>query len=130
MSEIDGERALAEAFAEALGEDCEWKGCFQPPKTRGYCGKHYHAARTAGYFGGKDCAVWPCARVGVSRGYCSAHYQEARREGTLPAAEDNEHKQCPGDGEGDVCWGVVKARGLCNTHYVKWYRNKKKEGVA
>lgn len=127
MSEQDAARFLNDGFGGDLGEDCHASGCWDEARVRGYCSKHYQAARAEGKFGGTPCSEWPCEAVAVTRGYCSPHYHTARRDGTLPDAEDNKHKQCPGDGEGDVCWGVVKARGLCNTHYVKWYRNKKKE---
>lgn len=125
MSEEDGERALALAFPDRE-PDCKEEECWVKAKVKGYCSRHYQAARRKGKFGGAPCLEWPCEEVGVTRGLCSNHYYKARKEGGLGGV-DRDRKPCPGDGPGDVCWGAVKARGMCNSHYVKWYRAEKRK---
>lgn len=84
---------------------CSIDGCEKPPRSRGWCSRHYDRWRDHGDpLGGKPiqrrpngseapkCAVEECPDPARSRGYCAVHWSRMKRHGDArrvrPSAED------------------------------------------
>lgn len=102
---------------------CNVPGCTGYKLSRGVCRNHYWRFKEEGVIKGDTCSEEGCERGVTARGYCRQHYNQKLRSGSLERLEP-ESKLCPGDDPGDVCWGAVKARGLCSKHYMRARRKK------
>lgn len=100
-------------------EDCMVGYCDRASVVRGYCSKHYNAARARGEFG-KKCTELDCDKGAVGRGFCRTHYYEHKKAGTLPPLAE---KPTTCDVQG--CWSDAKVRGWCPKHYAA---NRRQEG--
>lgn len=53
---------------------CKNENCNEKSQSRGYCQKHYVAARAKGEFGFRECIVDTCSKNATSKGLCPSHY--------------------------------------------------------
>jgi hypothetical protein len=101
---------------------CRVSDCEIESVCKGFCKKHYTAARRAGDPALKQqppCTQEGCDLLAYSRGYCDNHYAIARRRGELEAAECVVAR----------CVGAVHAHGLCINHYLKQRRADKRRSL-
>lgn len=69
--------------------ECSVAGCTDPPRSRGWCAKHYErwrqhgdptaTLRTPNSESPSVCIVRGCGRPHLAKGYCTLHYNRARR---------------------------------------------------
>lgn len=86
---------------------CTTEDCNRPASIRGLCGRHYKHWRIAN---NPPCSVDGCDKQSVDGGMCRPHYakHKAVRDGACSIVN------CPST--------VIMARGMCNSHYKRWYR--------
>lgn len=76
---------------------------------RGWCKKHYNAARKQGRTGSNlQCGAAECRRVATAKGYCDSHRRAQLKE--------KPEIVCRFEG----CKKLSESRGLCNGHYKQW----------
>lgn len=97
-------------------QTCRVEGCGTPAKARGFCDRHYHAARREGAFSDLPrCSEEGCLGFAKARGLCDRHYALAKRTSGFGQPDCSE----PG------CDRGTYAKGLCEKHY-KRTRPKKR----
>lgn len=93
---------------------CIEEGCQNAGVLRGYCNRHYQAAKRNGTFGAVQCAELGCDRNATTRKLCAYHYDAHRKAGEYGTAT------CLGPG----CDRPGIARGMCASHYDQWSRGE------
>lgn len=100
-----------------MQETCSVKECEGPVRARGYCVKHYAAARRRGEFISKICSQDGCSGAVYGLGVCNRHYQGFRRANPTDAARKlAQERGCAVDG----CNRPWKSINYCHMHYERW----------
>lgn len=104
---------------------CSIDGCDNPPRARGWCGKHWTRWRTHGdpthTMRRTGCVVDGCERRHLARGYCSMHHERWLRTGDPLGIRPRRRgrAECAIDG----CDRQQHGRGWCALHYERWRAN-------
>jgi hypothetical protein len=107
------------AKATRTSEDCSIKGCGQPVKSRGWCGRHLQRWYR---WGTTDDPVRSETKVcrECQKALPRSNFRTAIPvcEYCYPAYMLRTHGPCKVDG----CKHIIKARGWCDKHYGRWLR--------
>jgi hypothetical protein len=87
---------------------CEVEDCEDGVRARGFCPKHYQAAKREGLLVRKGCLVPECEGDHYGRGVCKPHYKAKARQDVIDA-----NLICESDG----CDQFGFYKGLCWSHH-------------
>lgn len=101
---------------------CRVDGCDGVAACKGFCKKHYSAARRNGDPSLKTqppCGQEACTYLAYAKGLCDKHYALARRHKELEATPCSVYR----------CEGAVFGHGLCVNHYQRKRRLEKRQAL-